>query len=456
VIPAIVAALVAAGLTLQVAAVQTETAKGRNQDSTTTATSEMGRRADIVDLAIGDPARKDRTVKAGVDRPIDTRGGNGAGDGAGTEIAASDVAQRLRDTRILLIGESHTSRESHRVQFQVIEALHRAGRRVIIGLEMYPYTAQPALDRWSRGAVGGPAAMSEEAFIKESAWYLHWGLNFGYYRDIFLFARDNGLRMVGLNAPRDVIAAVRKKGLRNLTPEEARQIPADIDAENAEHLTLFKTYFGGGDATHGGTGATGGTSGTSASGTNESVWKDMLGAQAAWDATMAFHAVKAWREAKDERAIVVVLVGSGHVAYGLGIARQARRSFDGEVSSIIPVEIAKRDKGESSEPVQVRASYADIVWGVPAEPYLAYPSLGITPVTRSADQLQQVVVVDRNSPAAQAGVAVGDIVLAIDGQPVTSRETFNRLSVTKDWGDTADLKLRRGTEEITVKLFLRR
>ena len=104
----------------------------------------------------------------------------------------------------------------------------------------------------------------------------------------------------------------------------------------------------------------------------------------------------------------------------------------------------------------MRASYADIVWGVPVEPYLAYPSFGITPVTRSADQLQQVVVVDRNSPAAQAGVTVGDIVLAIDGQPVTSRESFNRLSVTKDWGDTADVKLRRGAEEITVKLFLRR
>jgi uncharacterized iron-regulated protein len=412
VIAAVIAALIA-GLTLQ---------------------AETGRRAEIVDLPIGDPARKDRTVTLAVDRLIDTRPADG-----GTDITPGDLAQRLRDTRILLIGESHTGSESHRVQLQVIEALHRAGRRVIVGLEMYPFTAQPALDRWSRGAIGGSAPMSEEMFIKESQWYLHWGLHFGYYRDILLFARDNGLRTVGVNAPREVIAAVRKKGLRNLTPEEARQIPADIDADNAEHLTLFKTYFGGGDATHGGAG-----------GTSESAWKDMLGAQAAWDATMAFHAVKAWREAKDDRAIVVVLVGSGHVAYGLGIERQAGRSFDGEVSTLIPIEIAK------GETMRVRASYADIVWGVPVEPYLAHPSLGITPVTRSADQLQQVVVVADNSPAAQAGVTVGDIVLAIDGQPVTSRESFNRLNAMKDWGDTAEVKLRRGSEEITVKLFLRR
>jgi S1-C subfamily serine protease len=93
---------------------------------------------------------------------------------------------------------------------------------------------------------------------------------------------------------------------------------------------------------------------------------------------------------------------------------------------------------------------------VPAELSLAYPTLGITPVTRSADQLQQVVSVARNSPAALAGVASGDILLAIDGQAVTSREIFNRLSASKDWGDAAELKIRRGTEEITLKLFLRR
>jgi uncharacterized iron-regulated protein len=425
---AVMIAASVAGIPLQAQSPQGEREQPRDN---TSAKSETARRLETADLAIGDPARKDRTLSLGVDRLIDTR--------TAGEISPSDAVARLRETRILLIGETHTGKEAHRVQHQVIEALHRAGRRVIVALEMYPYTAQPALDRWSRGAADGRSPMSEEAFIKESEWYLHWGLHFGYYRDIFLFARDHGLRMVGVNAPRDVISAVRKKGLRNLSPEEARQIPADIDTDNAEHLTLFKAYFGVGDVTHGGSG-----------GMSESTWKDMLAAQTAWDATMAFHAVKAWRDAKDEQAIVVVLVGSGHVAYGLGIERQARRWFDGEVSSLIPVEIKHGDTK------QVRASYANIVWGVPIEPYAAYPALGITPVTRSADQLQQVVAVDRNSPAERAGVASGDIVLAIDGQPIASRESYNRLCATKDWGDTADLKIRRGTEELTLKLFLRR
>ena len=41
---------------------------------------------------------------------------------------------------------------------------------------------------------------------------------------------------------------------------------------------------------------------------------------------------------------MVVLVGSGHVAYGLGIERQARAWFDGAVSSVIAVPLAD-DKG---------------------------------------------------------------------------------------------------------------
>jgi uncharacterized iron-regulated protein len=398
---------------------------------------DMGRRADIVDLAIGDPARKDRKVTVGVDRLIDTS--------TAAEISPADLARRFRDTRLLLIGETHTSSESHRVQRQVIEALHHAGRRVIIGLEMYPYTAQVPLDRWSRGAADGPAPMSEEAFIKESAWYLHWGYHFGYYRDIFLFARDRGVRMVGVNAPREVISAVRKKGLRNLAPEEARQLPPEIDTDDPEHLALFKAHFGADDVTHGGS-----RSGSGSGGITDDVWKNMLAAQTAWDATMAFHAVKAWREARDDQAIVVVLVGSGHVAYGLGIERQARRWFDREISTLLPIDI------KQGETLDVRASYANVVWGVPSEPYPAHPSLGITPVTRSADQLQQVVSVDRNSAAARAGVVQGDIVLAIDGQPVASREDFNRLSALKDWGDTAEMKIRRGAEELTLKLLLRR
>jgi hypothetical protein len=68
--------------------------------------------------------------------------------------------------------------------------------------------------------------------------------------------------------------------------------------------------------------------------------------------------------AADEKAILVVFAGAGHVAYGLGIQRQVARLFSGRIAALVPV--AVRD--EKNRPVRaVRASYADFIWGVAAQ-----------------------------------------------------------------------------------------
>ena len=92
----------------------------------------------LMQLPIGDPARKDRQVAVVLDAITDTA------DGA--LITPDELVRRLAGVRLLLVGEEHTSIESHRVQARVIEGLVAAGRKVIIGLEMYPYTAEAGLD----------------------------------------------------------------------------------------------------------------------------------------------------------------------------------------------------------------------------------------------------------------------------------------------------------------------
>ena len=37
--------------------------------------------------------------------------------------------------------------------------------------------------------------------------------------------------------------------------------------------------------------------------------------------------------------VVVVLVGAGHVQYGMGIERQLRKTFPGRIASLIPVPV---------------------------------------------------------------------------------------------------------------------
>ena len=88
----------------------------------------------VLTLAIGDPARKDQQVELVLDGITDTR--------TGEVLVPSDLAGRVEDARLLLVGETHTNIDFHNVQLRIIEELHRAGRKVMIGLEMYPYTEQ--------------------------------------------------------------------------------------------------------------------------------------------------------------------------------------------------------------------------------------------------------------------------------------------------------------------------
>jgi uncharacterized iron-regulated protein len=380
----------------------------------------------ILHLAIGDPARKDREAPVVLDGITDTK--------TGDTITTAELAARLAGVKLLLVGEEHTSMEAHRVQLRVIDALVKAGRRVAIGLEMYPYTEQKYLDQWR------DQLFTEEGFVRISRWYDNWGYHWGYYRDIFELARQHRLAMFAVNTPREVVSAVRKKGLANLTPEEAAHIPKEIDVDNADHMTFFRTTFEGQQGPVHGTGM------------GEEMWKNMLSAQATWDATMGYNAVQALKAVGDPKAIMVVLVGSGHVAYGLGIERQARKWFDGAIASIIP--IAATDSGS---PVKsVRASYANFVWGVPEEADSLYPTLGISTAVGQGETARRVLIVQPGSAGERAGFKAGDVMVSLDGTTLTDKELYSRLMAGKHWGDSATFVVKRGTEDVTLTAVFRR
>jgi uncharacterized iron-regulated protein len=380
---------------------------------------------ELLRLPIGDPARKDREAPVVLDAITDTA--------SGALVTPGDLPSRLADARLVLVGEEHIGMDAHRVERRVLEELHQAGRRVLIGLEMYPYPEQHWLDEWSEGK------LTEEAFVSGSRWYGNWNYNWLYYRDIFLFARDNHLRMYAINAPREVVSAVRNKGFKGLTPEEAAHIPTQIDAKNADHLRLFKASFDEEETFH--------------MGGSDEQWQAMLNAQCTWDATMGWNAVAPLAKDADPKAVMVVLVGSGHVQYGLGIERQARQWFKGKIASVIPVAVEDEKKG----PVKsVQASYANFVWGIPGEVGSLYPELGLATHFRADDKLLEVLDVEKDTPAAAAGFRVGDVLLTMDGVAIPDKATLARLMAGKRWGDAAAFTVRRGKDTVPMTVLLRR
>ncbi len=376
----------------------------------------------IFNLTIGDPERRTRDARVVLDGITDT--------GTGEVLSAGQLAPRLSGTRLLLIGETHTTADFHRVQLRVIEALHEAGRRVMIGLEMFPYTEQRSLDNWRDGL------LTEAGFLTLARWYEFWGYPWGYYRDIFLFARDNRIPMYAVNTPREVVTAVRQKGIDNLPDKDKQHLPPKIDVDSADHLVFFQASFDEDNPMHGRM--------------PEAMLKSMQAAQATWDASMGYNSVKVLKAAPPE-SILVVLVGSGHVAYGVGIERQARQWFDGRITTLIPMPV--QDSDEKPVPT-VKASYANFVWGIPYERDPLYPSLGFSTTEIAGER--KIVAIEKDSIAARSGFQVNDQVLSLDGIPTPDRETWNRAMATKSWGDTATVTVKRGDAEVRIQAELRR
>jgi len=377
----------------------------------------------VLHLAIGDSARKDREVGLVLDGITDTA--------TGDVIDPAALAARLADVGLLFLGETHTNSGYHEVQLRVIRELHRAGREVLIGLEMFPYTQQASLDAWIDGHY------TERGFVERAEWYTYWGYRWEYYRDIFNFAREQGVRMYAINTPRDVVKAVRIKGFKDLTPEEAAHIPREVKPVTDDQKRMYTGFFDADDALH----------------VSDKMIDGMLRAHTTWDATMGWNALQALVEHGGDNAIMVVLIGLGHVSYGLGAERQVAPYYDGRIASLIPLEV--RD-GED-EPVEtVRASFANFLWGLPKEAHTVYPTLGVSLMGEIGDQPTKLIQVSKESIAERAGLEIGDVLLAVDGHGIDSGATLRRVFAPYRWGDVLIARIERDGEEREVVIPIRR
>lgn len=377
----------------------------------------------VLHMKIGDPGRNGREVPLVLDGITDTS--NGA------LITPQEMAQKLAGTGILFIGENHTDQEFHNVQFRTIKALHEAGREVLIGLEMFPYTEQALLDNWNTGLY------TESGFVELAAWYDNWGYHWNYYRNIFLYAREKGINMYAVNSPREVVKSVRAKGFADLTPEEAAHLPPKLAAENDEHRSMYRAFFDKNDTLH----------------MNDAALDGLYRAQTMWDATMGWNALQALKQHGGPNAIMVVLIGAGHVTFGLGAERQIDPWYDGRIASLIPVTVVD----DARKPVKkVRASYANFVWGLPEEVDTVYPGIGVSLMGSLGKEPAEIIQVSENSVAERAGLKVGDVLLSFDGTPISSEKTLRKLVANYRWGDVAKAVIRRDGKETALDINFRR
>jgi uncharacterized iron-regulated protein len=242
----------------------------------------------------------------------------------GSDVGFAELIEELKGVRLIFIGEMHDREGHHRAQLQVIRALREAGVPVVVGLEMIRRESQGTLDLWVAGK------MREKGFLKvyQQNWSM-WPL----YRDIFQYAQQEKIPLLGLNLSREITRQVARNGFASLSPRQMGELPGvrcDVDARYQE---LIRRSLGG--HAHNGT-----------------QFLHFCEAQLLWDSVMAQTLLDYLDRHPD--ATVVVLAGSGH-AWKHGIPEQIRRHREVEMRVLLP-EVAGR-----VEPDNITRDQADFL-----------------------------------------------------------------------------------------------
>ena len=244
----------------------------------------------------------------------------------GQIVSLADIVKDLTESRLVFVGELHTTQSHHRAQLDTIRALNEADAPVAIGLEMFRRDYQSDLDRWVKGE------LSETEF--EKIYYQNWNYPYHFYKDIFLYAKKHKIPMVGLNVPPEVTKQVAREGFDSLTPKQRGDLPMVTCRVDAEYLAFIRRSL----AMHGHGGLD---------------FTRFCEAQLVWDTAMAW-TLLGYLE-KNPKTTVVVVAGSGH-SWKKGIPEQIRSRSELPFRVILP-EIPGRVDQEN-----IALNEADYVW----------------------------------------------------------------------------------------------
>jgi len=410
-------------------------------------------------IPIGDEARKYDFSSVKLDRVLNTK--------TNEEASFDEMISELSNYRIVMIGETHTNQLHHDVQFDIIKGLVESGKEVRLALEMYNQNQDEALAKWSSGET------DESTFMEQTDFLVTWSHNYRYYKAIFDYVREKHIPMYGVNTERKYASKIGRGGLASLTPEEKAAIP-EVDTSNIEHRFFVKVAMEGMDATM------------------PTQFRNMYPAQCLWDAAMGEGAIKIAKEYPE--AVVVILAGSGHVAYNLGIGRIINDRSDLAFASVITVDVP--EKSEENTMMKIRKemkkekmktdsvktkkmeqpsthsnphsmmgmddtpnkivvrSLGDFLWGKKEMEQEKYPAFGFS-INEYDGKGFPIKRVLPKTIAYENGLEKGDIILSIDGKTFKNTFELKKHLQFKNWDEEMSFDLLRNGEEIDLTFIIK-
>jgi uncharacterized iron-regulated protein len=328
---------------------------------------------------------------------------------------AGEVLDRMAGQQAVLLGETHDSAEDHRWQLHTLARLHARRPELAVGFEMFPRRLQPALDRWVAGE------LSEQEFLRQVEWEKVWGFDARDYLPLFHYARMNKLPMLALNVERSLPEAVDSQGWESVL--EARREGVSRPAPpSAAYLKELRTVFDHHPEKKG----------------DEAAFGRFVAAQTLWDRAMA-EAIAAHLR-RQPRALVVGILGSGHVRHGHGVAHQLKALGIARVGGLMTWE-------RQSPCAEIAPGLADALYVV-APPAADPPRLGIAmEEAKSGVRIARVV---KDSVAEQAGLKADDVITAVAGRPAKSVQTVRGAVQRQGPGTWLPMQVRRGDQVLEI------
>jgi len=217
------------------------------------------------------------------------------------------IVDDVAETPVIFIGERHTSYGDHKAELDVIMSLHKKGRKIAVGMEMFQRPFQKVIDQYLAGAIG------EREMLKRTEYFKRWGYDYHLYREILEFAKAKGIPIVALNLRSEIIDKVSAGGIDALSEEERREIPQDMDMADDDYRTRMRSVF----ESHPPRGS----------------FENFYQSQILWDETMAHSAADFLKEKPGYQ--LVVLAGAEHIMYDSGIPRRLKRITNRDNATLI-------------------------------------------------------------------------------------------------------------------------
>jgi uncharacterized iron-regulated protein len=323
------------------------------------------------------------------------------------KISLRQLLEDLHEVRVIFIGESHDQMEHHHIQRRIIRELAVKGKEVVVAMEMFQKSQQPVLDLWSQGL------LTEEEFLQQVKWEAIWGMDYQLYKGILDEARDNRLKVLGINVPRELVRKVAQSGIGGLSIEDRKELP-EMDLTDQQHRAYIEFVYKGHE------------------GGLARDFEKFYQAQVLWDEGMAENLSQYLSSPEGQGKTAIVLTGNGHIVYHFGIPKRFYRRIPLPYKTIV---LREWRIGNGQELPQISLPLADYLWITHPSPLeKKRPRIGL--VLKEKEESLEVWIerVIPGSPAEKAGLLPGDRILSVDGKEIKRLKDLHHAVAQKAHG----------------------